>query len=321
MQTYIIRRLLLVVPTMLIVSLIVFFSLRLIPGDAVDLMVAQSAHFGSTKSDETPRDIIRRALGLDLPAHVQYGKWMAGMLQGDLGESLWTKISVSETVLTRLPISLELGFLAIVISLTIALPVGMISGIRPESKLDQFLRSMAILFICIPEFWLGTMVLLYPALWWDWAPRMFYISFFEDPLANLGMMILPATILGLWLSGFTMRFTRTMMLEVLGQDYVRTAWAKGLRERVVVTRHVMKNALIPVVTMIGLQLPVMIGGAVIVEYLFQIPGMGALIVEAVNIRDYPLVSGANLVMAAFVLVINIGVDLSYAWLDPRIRYQ
>ena len=165
------------------------------------------------------------------------------------------------------------------------------------------------------------MVLLYPALWWDWAPRMFYISFFEDPLANLGMMILPAAILGLWLSGFTMRFTRTMMLEVLGQDYVRTAWAKGLRERVVVTRHVMKNALIPVVTMIGLQLPVMIGGAVIVEYLFQIPGMGALIVEAVNIRDYPLVSGANLVMAAFVLVINIGVDLSYAWLDPRIRYR
>ena len=148
---------------MLIVSLIVFFSLRLIPGDAVDLMVAQSTHFGSTKSDETPRDVIRRALGLDLPAHVQFGKWMAGLLQGDLGESLWTKISVSETVLTRLPISLELGFLAIVVSLTIALPVGMISGIRPESRLDQVLRSMAILFICIPEFWLGTMVLLYPA--------------------------------------------------------------------------------------------------------------------------------------------------------------
>ncbi len=319
MRTYIIRRLLLIIPTALIVTIIVFFTFRLIPGDIVDLMAALQISQGSGSGDQ--REALRRELGLDLPIHIQYGRWLSGVLRGDLGKSLWTKLSVAENIINRLPVSLEVGILGLIISLAIALPVGVLSGMRPETNMDYLLRSIAILFICIPNFWLATIILIYPSVWWAWSPRMTYISFMEDPLANLGMFIIPAAILGMWLSGVTMRLIRTMMLEVLREDYVRTAWAKGLKEKVIVLRHVLKNALIPVVTMLGLQLPVMIGGAVIVEYIFSLPGLGSLTVDAINRRDYPIVSGINLFVAGFVLVINILVDISYAWLDPRIRYQ
>ncbi len=319
MRTYIIRRLLLIIPTALIVTIIVFFTFRLIPGDIVDLMAALQISQGSGSGDQ--REALRRELGLDLPIHIQYGRWLSGVLRGDLGKSLWTKLPVAENIINRLPVSLEVGILGLIISLAIALPVGVLSGMRPETNMDYLLRSIAILFICIPNFWLATIVLIYPSVWWAWSPRMTYISFMEDPLANLGMFIIPAAILGMWLSGVTMRLIRTMMLEVLREDYVRTAWAKGLKEKVIVLRHVLKNALIPVVTMLGLQLPVMIGGAVIVEYIFSLPGLGSLTVDAINRRDYPIVSAINLFVAGFVLVINILVDISYAWLDPRIRYQ
>lgn len=319
MRTYIIRRLLLIIPTALIVTIIVFFTFRLIPGDIVDLMAALQISQGSGSGEQ--REALRRELGLDLPIHIQYGRWLSGVLRGDLGKSLWTKLSVAENIINRLPVSLEVGILGLIISLAIALPVGVLSGMRPETNMDYLLRSIAILFICIPNFWLATIILIYPSVWWAWSPRMTYISFMEDPLANLGMFIIPAAILGMWLSGVTMRLIRTMMLEVLREDYVRTAWAKGLKEKVIVLRHVLKNALIPMVTMLGLQLPVMIGGAVIVEYIFSLPGLGSLTVDAINRRDYPIVSGINLFVAGFVLVINILVDISYAWLDPRIRYQ
>ena len=319
MRTYIIRRLLLIIPTALIVTIIVFFTFRLIPGDIVDLMAALQISQGSGSGEQ--REALRRELGLDLPIHIQYGRWLSGVLRGDLGKSLWTKLPVAENIINRLPVSLEVGILGLIISLAIALPVGVLSGMRPETNMDYLLRSIAILFICIPNFWLATIILIYPSVWWAWSPRMTYISFMEDPLANLGMFIIPAAILGMWLSGVTMRLIRTMMLEVLREDYVRTAWAKGLKEKVIVLRHVLKNALIPMVTMLGLQLPVMIGGAVIVEYIFSLPGLGSLTVDAINRRDYPIVSGINLFVAGFVLVINILVDISYAWLDPRIRYQ
>ena len=319
MQTYIIRRLLLIIPTALIVTIIVFFTFRLIPGDIVDLMATLQISQGSGSGEQ--REALRRELGLDLPIHIQYGRWLSAVLRGDLGKSLWTKLPVAENIINRLPVSLEVGILGLIISLAIALPVGVLSGMRPETNMDYLLRSLAILFICIPNFWLATIILIYPSVWWNWSPRMTYISFMEDPLANLGMFIIPAAILGMWLSGVTMRLIRTMMLEVLREDYVRTAWAKGLKEKVVVLRHVLKNALIPMVTMLGLQLPVMIGGAVIVEYIFSLPGLGSLTVDAINRRDYPIVSGINLFVAGFVLVINILVDISYAWLDPRIRYQ
>ena len=324
MRPYIIRRLLLIIPTLVIASTLCFAILRFIPGDAVDLMVNMSSrgmHAGTDEAGLTPHQAIRRALGLDLPIHVQYGRWITGLLKGDLGKSLWSGESVLELVLEKLPVSLEVGLMAIVVSLFIAIPVGIVSGMRPESGLDYILRSISIFFICIPSFWLGTIVVVFPAKWWYWSPRTTWISFFEDPIENLVMFIIPAIILGMWLSGMTMRLVRNMMLEVLRKDYVRTAWSKGLREKIIILRHVLKNSLIPVITMIGLQLPVVIGGAIVVEYLFNLPGLGSFLVEAINYRDYPVITGVNIFLCSFVLLINLVVDISYAWLDPRIRYS
>lgn len=319
MRSYIIRRLLLIIPTVLIVSTIVFLGIRLIPGDVVDYMATMIYQYGTGAGD--PREAIRQNLGLDVPILVQFGRWLVGIVKGDLGVSLWTSTSVTEGILTRLPVSLEVGSLAILISLMIAVPVGIYSGMRPETGGDYVLRSFAILAIAVPSFWLGTMVMIYPAIWWKWSPPMFYVRFFVDPVANLNLVIVPAILQGLWLSGITMRFTRTMMLEVLRQDYIRTSWAKGLSEKVVVMRHVLKNTLIPLITMIGLQLPVLIGGAVVVEEIFGLPGLGSYLVRALEKRDYPIVSGINLFMAGFVLLVNVIIDISYAWLDPRIRYR
>ena len=314
MQAYILRRLLLIVPTMVIVSIIVFSTIRLIPGDVIDYMV-------STRYFTVDAAVaLREKLGLNLPAHVQYGRWITGAIRGDFGESLITSLPVTETILQRLPRSMELGALSLLFALLIALPVGIYSGMNPESVGDQILRSIAILFICIPSFWLGTMILILPAVWVRWSPPMHFVSFWEEPLTNLTLFIIPAIVLGMWLSGVTMRLTRTMMLEVLRQDYIRTAWAKGLRERVVVLRHALKNALNPVLTMVGLQLPVLIGGAVVVEHIFNLPGIGSLVVTTLAQRDYTILSALNLMMAAFVLLVNVIIDISYAWLDPRIQY-
>ena len=319
MTAYIIRRFVLIIPTMFIVSLIAFFVIRWIPGDVVDLMAAMLAQY--VYGVEDLHATLRAQLGLDVPAHVQYVRWLGEAFRGELGQSLWTRQPVGVDILTRLPVSLQLGGMAILISLLIALPVGIISGIRPESRTDYALRSFSILLICVPAFWLGTMVVIFPAFWWGWAPPLFFVRFSADPFGNLQQMIIPSIIQGMLLSGIIMRFTRTMMLEVLRQDYVRTAWAKGLRERVLVVRHVLKNALIPLITMIGLQLPVLLGGTVIVEKIFNIPGLGQLVIEALEKRDYPIVTAVNLLMAGFVLVINVLIDISYAWLDPRIRYD
>ena len=316
MSTYIIRRLLLMIPTLILVSLIVFATMRFIPGSIIDMMMANRWSEGQNVREE-----LVAYLGLDLPVHVQYGKWITGILKGDLGSSLWTKVPVMDSIKTGLPVSLELGLLAIFISLIIAIPVGVISGIRPESTADNLLRSLAVLLICVPDFWLGTMVVIFPAVWWGVSPPVFYTYFFDDPIANLSMVLIPSIILGFWFNGMTMRLTRTMVLETFSQDYVRTAWAKGLKMKVVVIRHVLKNSLIPVVTIVGLQLPVVIGGAVAVEYIFGLPGLGKLMVEAIVKRDYPIVSGINVFLASFVLITNLLVDLSYAWLDPRIRYR
>ena len=321
MYTYIVRRVLLVIPTWLIVSTIVFMGLRLIPGDIVDLMMSRMTSSHADAYGGNTREAILAYLGLDAPIHVQYVKWLSGVIRGDWGESLWTGVPVIETVLTGLPVSVELGFMAILLSLLIALPVGIIAGIRPESVLDYVLRSIAVLLVCIPDFWLATMIMIYPALWWNISPNLIYVFFWDDPVTNLGTIILPALILGFWFSGMTMRLTRNLVIEEMSQDYVRTAWSKGLQEQVVVVRHVLKNALIPVVTVVGLQLPVVIGGAVVVESIFSLPGLGRLMVDAIRSRDYLIISGVNLMLAGFVLVVNLLVDISYAWFDPRIHYR
>jgi len=321
MLSYIIKRVVLIIPSLILVSIIVFMGLRFIPGDIVDLMMTRAMTGHADVFGGVTREAILKYLGLDLPIHQQYLKWIGGILRGDFGKSLWTGMSVNDNLLSGLPVSLELGFMAIFLSLVIAIPVGVIAGVRPESKLDYLVRSVGIFLVCIPDFWLATMILIYPALWWNISPSLVYIFFWDDPLGNLGMVFLPALILGFWFSGQTMRLTRNLVIEEMGQDYVRTAWSKGLTARVVVMRHVLKNTLIPVVTTVGLQLPFVIGGAVVVESIFGLPGLGKIMVESINARDYTIISGINIILATVVLIANLLVDISYAWLDPRIHYN
>ena len=334
MRTYLIRRLLLLIPTLFILTIIVFLSVRFIPGDMVDTLAAQIMAQGT--GDYIDREAMERMLGLDVPVYVQYGRWIGvlptpdwdtgeshfrGLLQGTLGESLWGGWPAERSLISRLPVTIELGVLSIVIGLVIALPVGIYSAIRQNTATDYAGRTVAVIGLATPNFWLALMVMLYPAIWWGWSPSVALIPFKEDPLGNLGMFLIPAVILGTAMSAATMRMTRTMMLEVLRQDYIRTAWSKGLRERVVVMRHTVKNALIPVVTLIGLQLPLLIGGSVILEQIFVLPGIGRMFVDALDQRDYPVVSAINLIFATAVLVINLMIDVIYAFLDPRVRYQ
>ena len=320
MRAYIIRRLFLMIPTLFILTILVFLSLRFIPGDVIDIMQARM------ESDEMmtalDREAMERQLGLDVPVYVQYGRWMEGiLLHGTLGNSLISGYRIEERIIGRLPVTIELGVLAIVIGLLIALPVGIYSAIRQDTVTDYVGRTIAITGMAMPNFWLALMVMIFPAIWWGWSPPTELIPFTKDPLGNLGVFIIPSLILGTAAAAGTMRMTRTMMLEVLRQDYVRTAWAKGLMERVVIMRHAIKNALVPVVTLIGMQLPLLVGGSVIIENIFNLPGLGRLMVIALNSRDYPVVSGINLFFATMVLGINLAIDLTYPYLDPRVRYR
>ncbi|MCH7744454.1 MAG: ABC transporter permease [Chloroflexi bacterium] len=321
MSTYIIRRLLLAIPTILIVTMLTTVSIRLIPGDAIDILVGQMDLSGKENREEL-RAKLAKQLGLDAPIPVQYARWWRNLiLHGDLGDSIFIGGKVRDHIFQRLPVSLELGILAILIALLISFPIAIYSAIRQDTIGDYTARSIAILFISLPSFWVGIMVVVFPSIWWGWSPPIINIPFFEDPIGNLKMYILPAAILGMAINGVNMRLTRTMMLEVVREDYIRTAYAKGLTERIVVLRHALKNALIPVVTVIGLNVPVVVGGSVIIEQIFGLPGMGRLAVEAAFIRDYPVIVGVTLVFSLFVLVIILITDLSYALLDPRIRYK
>jgi peptide/nickel transport system permease protein len=318
MRAYIIRRLLLVIPTLIIMSVIVFLLVRFLPGDVIDAMAKDMVFTGGT----IDREALEHTLGLDVPVYVQYGRWIGDIvLHGSLGESLVSRFTVKEKIIGRLPVTIQLGAMAILIGLVIALPVGIYSAIRQDTAADYAGRTAAVIGLATPNFWIALMVLLYPAIWWGWSPPMRLIPFTEDPLGNLGVFIIPSLILGTASAAATMRMTRTMMLEVLRQDYIRTAWSKGLRERIVVIRHASKNALIPVVSLIGLQLPILVGGAVIMENIFALPGLGRLMVDALSDRDYPVVSGLNLVFATVVIGANLLIDLIYPYLDPRARYS
>ena len=330
MRAYIIRRLLLAIPTVFLISVLVFFMVRLIPGDVVDAMAALLVERGVTNL-EVARESIEQSLGLDVSTPVQYGRWigvlpgedgsLSGLLQGEWGKSLWRPSSVVDEVARRWPVTLELGLMGLIIAQLIALPIGVYSALRQDTWGDYIGRSFAIFAIAVPGFWIATMIIIFPAIWWGYMPPIMHVPFLEDPLRNLRMFIVPGIILGMALSGETMRMTRSMMLEVLRQDYIRTAWAKGLKERVVVIRHTLKNALIPVITLIGLQVPVLVGGTVIIEQIFVLPGMGLLILDSIKLRDYPVVSGVVLFFGVGIVLINLLVDLTYGFLDPRIRYR
>jgi len=315
------------IPTLLIASFLITVLAHLVPGDIVDAMQVAAG-----QDAPVDRAMIERALGLDTPLMVQYGRWIGvvphqesgsfqGVLQGNLGNSWYFDKSVVNLVAIAWPVTLELGLMGLIVAQLIALPIGIFSALRQDKWGDYIGRSFAILCISIPAFWLGTMVIIFPSIWWGYMPPLGYVPFIENPIDNLKMFIIPAIILGMAMSGLTMRMTRTMMLEVLRQDYIRTAWAKGLRERVVIMRHALKNALIPVITIIGTQVPVLIGGTVIIENIFALPGMGRLIFNATINRDYPLVTGLMFVFAVGLVLINLTVDLTYAYLDPRVQYQ
>jgi len=326
MRAYIIRRLLLTIPTIVIVSFLIFLMMRLVPGTIVDIMVAQLQYF----TEEDVQDIVH-SLGFDVPVVVQYGRWLGvvpeedggldGILEGNLGFSMLKGTSVNEDIAARWPVTFELGLMGILISQIIALPIGIYSALRQDTWGDYIGRSFAIICIAVPGFWVGTMIIVLPSIWWGYMPSITLIPFSQDPIGNLKMFIIPALVLGMEMSGATMRMTRTMMLEVLRQDYIRTAWAKGLRERVVILRHALKNALIPLVTIMGWLLPGLIGGTVVIENIFCLPGMGRLLMQATAQRDYTMVSGVMFIYSIAMVLINLGVDVAYAYLDPRVRYR
>ncbi len=314
MQRYILRRLLLTIPALLGVTLLVSAMVRLLPGDAVALMLQDYNSYAKDAED------LRAQLGLDRPFHEQYLGWIGGIARGDLGKSLRDQTPIRDELATRLPVTFELGILGMIVGLLIAIPLGVYSAVRQDTLSDYLARSGAIAMLAIPGFWLGTLAITLPSLWFKWSPPLRYTRLLDDPGKNLNQMILPAIILGIGLSGSLMRLTRAQMLEVLRQDYIRTARAKGLNERMTVFRHALQNAIIPVITLLGLQTTVLIGGAVVLESIFVLPGMGRYLLESLNNRDYPVVQAIVLIFAAVIIGVNLVIDLMYAWLDPRIRY-
>jgi len=313
MAQYVLRRFLLMIPTLLIVSMIVFSLIRLIPGDVAEIMVENRRYASDVEE-------LREKLGLNKPLPVQYLEWLGGLLTGDWGTSLWTGRTISEELRYRIPLTLQLGLMTMAISLIVAIPIGVLSAIRQDSAVDYLTRSLAILGLSLPAFWLATILLVFGSIWFGWAPRQ-WVPFGENPAGSFMALLIPATILGVDRAASLMRMTRAMMLETLRQDYIRTAWSKGLRERVVVTRHALRNAFIPVITLLGLQIPAILGGSVVIETIFNLPGTGKFLLDAIEARDYPMVQIMNMVFAAFVLLTTLAVDLAYGYLDPRIRFN
>jgi peptide/nickel transport system permease protein len=314
-QRYFLRRILLTIPALIGVTLIISGMIRLLPGDAVDIMLQDYSGYAKDADD------LREKLGLKRPFYVQYITWFGGLFRGDLGRSLSDQAPVTTELAQRLPVTFELGLMGMVIGLLIAIPLGVFSAVRQDTVPDYLARSLAIAMLAIPGFWIGTLAITLPSIWFKWTPPLRYTRLTDDVGKNLQQMIIPAVILGIGLSGSMMRLTRAQMLEVLRQEYVRTARAKGLNEWKVVFRHALRNAVIPVVTLLGLQMGVLIGGTVVLERVFNLPGMGRYLLDSLNSRDYPVVQAIVLIFAALIIFSNLLVDLLYAWLDPRIRYS
>jgi peptide/nickel transport system permease protein len=308
----VLRRLLATIPVLLLVSGGVFLLIHLTPGDPIDAMMAESV-------DATVKENLRRELGFDRPLYVQYVSWMGRVLQGDLGRSIRNREPVIENVGRRIRPSLQLAALAMTISLVIAVPVGVLSAARRNGPVDRAGTTFALFGICMPNFLLALLLIFFFGVTLRWLPISGYVDPLEEPWDGIRSLVLPAVTLGLALAAVVTRTLRASMLEALAEDYVRTARAKGLSERAVVGSHVLRNALIPVVTVLGLQLGTLIGGAVITEYVFALPGVGRLVVDAVFARDYPLVQGVVLLIAVGFILSNLAVDLLYGWIDPRIR--
>ena len=315
MTEYIIRRILLAIPTVVLVIFATFMIVRLVPGNIVEMILAERPY-----ASEEERAQIEKDLGLDKSIPVQFVTYLGNVAQGDLGRSYWTSRPVTDEIKNRMPVTAELGLYSILLGLVIAMPVGIVSAVRQDTMTDYFSRSFAILALSVPYFFTATLLIVFPPKWFDWAPPLTYKAWSEGPVSHIYYFFFPALLLGVGLAGPVMRLTRTMMLEVLRQDYIRTAWSKGLRERSVISRHALKNAIIPVITVIGLQVGVALSGTIILESIFNMPGVGRYLVGAIFQRDYPSIQGVVLVLGISVVLVNLIVDIAYAYLDPRIHY-
>ena len=316
MIAYVFRRLIDLVFVLLGVSILVFLMVRFIPGDAVEIMLGAN-------TDITPDRVaaLRHSLGLDLPIHVQYWHWLTGVLHGNLGTSIWTGRPVSEEIMARLPATLEITLLALLLALVLSFPLGVLAARARGSASDVVVRLLSIVGLTLPTFWVGVLMLLVFSLYLPGWPAIGYVPFAQHPLGNLARMALPTIAVSLPIIAGLTRILRSSLLEVLGSDYVRTARSKGLGERIVLYKHALRNALIPMVTVIGVQLGYLLSGVVVIEQVFAIPGVGRLIIGAINQRNYPLIQGIVLVVTAVFVLVNLLVDLTYAWIDPRVEYS
>jgi peptide/nickel transport system permease protein len=314
MTLYIVKRLLAGIPVLAVISVLIFAGVRVIPGDVCRVVLQ------SPEVQQEQCDILYAKLGLDKPAPEQYLTWITGVLTGDFGTSLISQRSVWSNIEGRLSVTIELAVLSVLFAVLMGLPAGIYSALHRDKAGDYILRIMTIGWLSMPSFWVATLLVTFPAKWWGYAPPVSYESLFTNPLGNLEKLFLPALSLSLTLSGSLARITRSTMLEILRQDYVRTARAKGLNERVVLLRHALKNAMLPVITLLGLQLGTLLGGTVVLESIYALPGLGTLLLSSVTLKDFPQIQGIVLFFAIVVVVLNLIVDLSYAWFDPRVRY-
>ena len=320
MIQYIVRRLLLFIPTMILATVMVFALFWVVPGDAAMMILTGEEGEGGRVNTEDLEQL-RKELGLDRPIHVQYGEWVFNLLKGDLGTSIWYRIPVMDELKDRFLVSMELAVMAILMAFVAAVPLGVISAVKQDTKVDYVSRIFVLIGIAMPTFWIGILMVYGLAYFFNWLPPLGYASLWEDPLTNLQQLVFPALALAFHDLAFTARVTRSSMLEVMREDYVRTARSKGLRERAVIGRHALKNALLPVITVSGYQFGRLLGGVIIIESIFVVPGVGSFLIDSIIHRDFVVLQGVVLLTAAVVLFLNLIIDLFYGVLDPRIRFQ
>ena len=319
MQAYIAKRCLLFIPTLLMATMMAFLLLRVIPGDPA--LVKLAGETGDSSFTQAELHDLQVKLGTDRPLYVQYGKWVWGMLRLDFGQSMFFEEPVAEDLAAKFPITLELTVLAMLIATIIAVPLGLVSAIKQDTPADYIARIISITGVALPNFWVGILIVYFLVLFFAWMPPLGYANLWDDPATNLQQFIFPALALGFFEMAFTARVTRSSMLEVYREDYTRTARGKGLAERVVIVRHALKNALLPVVTVTGFQLGRLLAGTVVIENIFMVPGMGKLLLDSVFHRDYTEVQAIVVLITVSVLILNLLLDVIYGWLNPRIRYS
>ena len=322
MRVYITKRILLFIPTLFLVTIVIFCLLRVVPGDPAVMLLSGGAG-GGEEQEYTQEQLadLRAKLGTDKPIYVQYARWFGNMMRGDFGESFFYQTPVSEDLIQKFPVTLELAFLATLLASIVAVPLGVVSAIKQDSLADYVTRIIAIMGVAMPNFWLAILIIFALVLTFGWMPPIVYVGLLDDPVSNLKQMFFPAIALGFSNMAFIARVTRSAMLEVFREDYIRTARSKGLKESIVVFRHALKNALLPVVTIAGYEFGRLLGGTIIIEVIFMVPGIGRLLVTSIFHRDFPEIQAVIVLITVLVLVLNMVLDLVYAWLNPRIRYS